>query len=458
MLDMIIKNGRIVNEDTSINADIAVKDGKITAIGNAEYFEEAEKVIDAVGKLVMPGLIDSHVHVNMTMGEFSTTDTMENATVAAAYGGTTSVVMFAIPVGDERPLAAMGKTCDLAKGHCAVNYGLHAAITRVNDQSFQDVEDMLSGGIPSVKMFSIYKSTVMLPSIGIQRTLEKIQKHNGIALIHAESAPYIDALIEEKVAQGKTTPYDHMLTRPPISETMEVSNLIPLVEHTGATTLFVHMTSSMVRDPIAHAKKRGLPVYTEFCPHYLTLTDEVYTRENAQDFVCSPPMRSAEDAARMWDLLKDGLGDIISSDHSAYTKEQKLKYKDYFPKMPNGLPGIETRGPVMFSAGVASGKITENEFVRVCSSNTAKLMGMYPEKGRIAPGADADIILVDPNAKYVMKTEDLHMMTDYTPFEGMEMTGRFTDVIVGGKLVIENGKHNGRVEGKEIKRHSPTLY
>ena len=155
----------------------------------------------------------------------------------------------------------------------------------------------------------------------------------------------------------------------------------------------------MVRDPIAHAKKRGLPVYTEFCPHYLTLTDEVYTRENAQDFVCSPPMRSAEDAARMWDLLKDGLGDIISSDHSAYTKEQKLKYKDYFPKMPNGLPGIETRGRLCSPPEVASGKITENEFVRVCSSNTAKLMGMYPEKGRIAPGADADIILVDPNAK-----------------------------------------------------------
>lgn len=458
MLDIIIKNSRIVNEDRSVYADIAIKDGKIAAIGKAEYFEEAEKVIDGRGKLAVPGLIDSHVHVNMTMGEFSTTDTMENATVAAAYGGTTSVVMFAIPVEDERPLTAMEKTRELAKGHCAVNYSFHAAITRVNEQSFQDIEDMLSGGIPSVKMFSIYKSTVMLPSIGIHRTLDKIKKYNGIALIHAESAPYIDALIEEKISRGETLPVDHMKSRPPISEAMEVANLIPLVEYTGAPTLFVHMTTSMVRDSIAHAKKKGIPVYTELCPHYLTLTDEVYERENGQDFVCSPPMRTSNNVAQMWDMLRDGLGDIISSDHSAYTKEQKLIYRNFFPKMPNGLPGIETRGPVMFSAGVAGGKITENQFVRNCSSNTARLMGMYPEKGRIAPGADADIVLIDPKEKYVMKSEDLHMMTDYTPFEGMEMTGRFTDVIVGGRMVIENNRYTGAVTGKEIKRHSPELY
>ena len=174
--------------------------------------------------------------------------------------------------------------------------------------------------------------------------------------------------------------------------------------------------------------------------------------------MCSPPMRTSNDVAQMWDMLRDGLGDIISSDHSAYTKEQKLIYRNFFPKMPNGLPGIETRGPVMFSAGVAGGKITENQFVRNCSSNTARLMGMYPEKGRIAPGADADIVLIDPKEKYVMKSEDLHMMTDYTPFEGMEMTGRFTDVIVGGRMVIENNRYTRAVTGKEIKRHSPELY
>lgn len=457
MLDLIIKNGSIVNEDATINGDIAIKDGKIIAIGDSSYFADSIKTIDASGKLVVPGLVDSHVHINMEMGEFKTTDTMENATVASAFGGTTSIIMFAIPVGDERPLTAMENTRNLAKDHCAVNYSFHAAITRANEQSIHDISDMLSDGIPSVKMFSIYKSSVMLPSIGIHRVLNEVQKHNGIALIHSESAPYIDALIDEKISHGKTTPYDHMMSRPPLSEAMEVSNLLPMIELSGATTLFVHMTTSMVRNSIEYAKNRGLPVFTELCPHYLTLTDEAYSRENGQDFVCSPPLRSKEDVRKMWGMINDGLADIVSSDHSAYTKEQKLVYKDFFPKMPNGLPGIETRGPVMFSEDVSKGRISANEFVRLCSSKSAKLMGIYPNKGIIAPGADADIVLINPSVEYVMTTSELHMMTDYTPFEGMKMKGKFTDVIVGGKSVIENGVYSGMIAGKEIIRHAPIL-
>jgi dihydropyrimidinase len=458
MLDLIIKNGKIVNEDSTINGDIAIMDGKIAAVGSAAYFTEAKKIVDATGKLCMPGLIDSHVHIGLNMGEFATTDTMENATISAAYGGTTSMVEFAMPVGEERPLEAMKKTQAITHGHSVINYSFHGCITRNNEQSLSDLRDMLTGGIPSIKMFSIYKETVMLESLGIHRALEVITQKNGVALIHAENAPYIEALIAKYTGEGCTTPYYHMLSRPPISETMEVAKLVPLLELTSTPAIFVHMTSSMVRDTIAYAKRKGLPVYTELCPHYLTLSEEVFSRKNAENFVCSPPMRSEEDIRKMWNMINEGLSDIINSDHSAFVLAQKQKYKGFFPKMPNGLPGIETRGPVMFSEGVAKKRINENDFVRMLSSNTARLMGMYPDKGRIAPGTDADIVIVDPSAEYVMSISNLHMQTDYTPFEGLKMTGKFTDTVIGGKMVIENGTYTGEVNGREIMRHAPDLY
>lgn len=458
MLDLIIRNGLVVNEDSSRKEDIGIKDGKIVELGDFKDFPEASKVIDASNKFVMPGLIDSHVHIDMDNGRVLTTDSMENATISAAYGGTTSIVMFAIPIGDERPLEALEKTKKSAEGNCRINYSFHTCLTNMEEQSFKDIEEMIDMGYTSVKMFSIYKGALMLPTVGIHRVLDIISKKGGLALIHAENAPYVEAMIEEKIKECKTLPVDHMESRPPVSEVLEVAKLIQLVKYTGAPTIFVHMTTSMVRDLIANAKENNIPIYTELCPHYLSLTKEVYSRPNGQEFVCSPPMRSQEDVNLMWSMINEGLGDMVNSDHSAYTKAQKNEFKDYFPNMPNGLPGIETRCPVLFSEGVSKGKITENDFVRLCSSNTARLMGMYPEKGIIAVGADADIAIIDPEKEYTMTIDDLHMMTDYTPFEGIKMKGKFTDVIVGGKAVIENGEYTGVVNGKEIERHTSTFY
>lgn len=459
MLDMIIANGTLVNADKSIHADMAVKDGKIVAIGDQHYFPSATRVIDATGKLVMPGLIDSHVHINLDMGEFVTLDTVENATLSAAYGGTTSMIEFAVPVGDQPPLAALEKTRKEADGHSFINYSFHSCITRFNDQSMADIRDIISSGIPSVKMFTIYKETVMLEMLGIYEVLKEVGKRGVLAKIHAENAPMIEAMIAQCIKDNRTTPYWHAKSRPPVSESSAVAGLIPIIQETGAAVQYAHMTSSSVRDTIYDAKRRGLPVYTEFCPHYLVLGEEVYNRPDAENFVCSPPMRSTEDRAGLWKMISEGLCDVISSDHSAYDTKQKQMYKEFFPKMPNGLPGIETRAMVIFSEGVSKGRISENDFVRMLSTNDAKLMGMYPEKGILAVGADADIILIDPNVKSTLSIEALHMQTDYTPFEGLELTGKITDTVINGIHVIKDGQCiNDTFRGTEISRHTPDFY
>lgn len=458
MLDLVIKNGRVVNENESIYADVGIKDGKIVCIGKSESFAESSKIVDADGKLVMPGLIDSHVHIGMKLGEFKSLDTFEEATLSAAYGGTTSIVEFAIPVEEQTPLQALKSSMHKANGNSIVDYSFHGCVSNSDNQSLSDVKDIITGGIPSIKMFSVYRNLVMLELDGINEVLKVISKNNGIAKIHAESAPIIEAMILKYKNENKLSPYYHSKSRPIISEVSAVAGLIPMAELTGAPVIFVHMTTPAVRNYIKEAKKR-IHIYSEFCPHYLTLTDEVYSRNDAENYVCSPPMRSKKDQDGLWEMINDNLCDIINSDHSAYDTNQKKLYKDNFSKMPNGLPGIETRGILMFSEGVKKGRITENQFVKLLSSNDAKLMGMYPKKGVIAIGSDADIILIDPDAKSIMKSKDLHMSTDYTPFENFEINGKITHTIIRGNIIIEDNKYiNQKFRGELLKRTSPILY
>lgn len=458
LLDLVIKNGKIVNADKSIYADVGIRDGIIACIGDAQYFGEARAIIDALGKLVMPGMIDAHVHIAAEQGEFTTKDTVESATIAAAYGGTTSMIQFAIPVADESPLHALEATINATKGNSVIDYSFHGAITRLNDESLNDVKELLTGGIPSIKMFTVYRDAVMLEPLGVLKTLELVGRYHGIANIHAENAPMIESSISQYVSAGLTTPYYHMMSRPPISEVTAVSSLLPVIESTNAPTIFVHMTTSQVSGYIGWAKPR-MPVFTEFCPHYLTLTDEVYSRPDGQNFICSPPMRTQEDQDGMWNMIGGDLCDIISSDHSCFSTAQKSIHKNDFSKAPNGLPGIETRGIIMFSEGVAKGRMTENQFVQLLSANSAKLMGMYPQKGIISPGSDADIVIYDPSAAFSLRNSDLHMGTDYTPFEGFKITGRPTHTIVRGNIIIKNGSYiSGDFRGEMIKRGSPILY
>lgn len=438
MLDLIIKNGCIINACGELTADLAIKDGTIVEIGRAEFFPQAVKVVDAAGLLVMPGMIDSHAHIHSyTSEDACSLDNYKDASIAAAYGGTTSIIDFALPNLTETPAQAMDKKLKEVHGECVINYSFHSGLNRNDEQCLDDIRQLRKDGFPSVKIFTIYRSNLMLDKPGTLAVMRDAAKDGGLVMVHAECAELVEYNIAQAIAHGKTTPRDHANCRPVVTELEAMSSILTMQRETGAPILFAHMTTGQAGALLRcqdHSR-----VFTEVCPHYLTLTDEVYDREDSYKFVCSPPIRQLKEQEGLWKLIAGGDVDIVNSDHTDYSIAQKVVSKDYFPKIPNGLPTLETRGVALWSEGVAKGRITPSRFVELTSAKTAQLMGLYPRKGVIQIGADADIVLFDPNFKKVHTIAGLHMQTDYTPYEGVEFTGRVVDTIIGGHLVIEQG-------------------
>lgn len=457
MLDLLIRNGCVVNSGGSEYADIGVKDGRIAAFGKAESFARAEDVIDAEGMYVLPGLIDSHAHINNRQGATPSLDDYHNGSIAAAYGGTTAFVDFPFIYKGETPLSAMRRKLGEAKGESVVDYSFHPCITKADAASYGEIAEMLQDGFTSVKMFTAYPGNLMLEKNGIFEVLGLIRRHGGIALIHAECSEMIERNIAAAIAAGRTLPIDHALCRPPITEIEAMYGMTAMVRDTGAPVIFVHMTTSRARRLLE--KTRGeLPIFTEVCPHYLTLTEECFKGEDGYNFVCSPPMRSQDDQDGLWSMLADGLVDIVNSDHTDYSIEQKRRHAAYFPKIPNGLPTLETRGVVLYSEGVAKNRISINQFADMTATKIAKLMGMYPRKGVLRIGSDADIAILDPHHKQIHSARDLHMQSDFSPYEGMELTGRFLHTLVRGTPVIRDGAYvESTFRGELIKRSAPTL-
>ena len=450
MLDLVIKNGTVINADHSNKLDVGIKDGKIVLLGNCAFFPETSRVVDAAGQYVMPGMIDSHVHINGNTAN----DSFYHVSKAAAFGGTTTIVEMAIPQNGESPLQAIERRLGEAR-ECVIDYSFHACIKPGNEQLYHEVSDILTGGISSIKMFTVYRNRVMV-DMGIIHEVFKILNHcGGLAVIHAESAEIIEFQIDKLVAEGKTTPPFHAISRPPISEVQAIASILPFIQEYGVPTLFVHLAAPQAKDYL-QLYRPALPLFTEVCTHYLTLTDEVYQRTDGENYLCCPPIRPKAVQDGLWTLVQEGLIDVVNSDHVGYTTEQKVKHKFNFTNGPNGIPGIETRGIVLFSEGVAKGKISVNQFVALTSANPAKILGMYPQKGQIAVGSDADIVVFDPFEKYTISAKTLQPVSDYTPFEGLEVTGQPVHTIVAGNLVIEDGNAvPGLFRGNFIKRKQP---
>lgn len=457
MLDTIIKNGIVVNADSIAAVDIGIKDGMIVQIGDSKYFPDARNVIDASGMEVYPGMIDSHVHINLKLGEFSTLDSFENATKAAAYGGTTTIIEFAIPYEGETPMDALERRFAEAEDQCHVNYSFHGCFTEANINEIQQVKELIDLGIPSIKMFTVYDGIVRINKGAIHDILKEIAAHDGLALFHAENNEIITREIAKHIERKFLSPDGHAASRPAIAESEEVASLLALIEDTGASALFVHMSTGKTRDLLDYYRgEKNLPVFTEVCTHYLSLEGDVYKEEEGQMYICSPPIREKEEKEALWQMISEGLVDLVNSDHCCYDSAQKNKYKDYFPNAPNGLPGVETRGIVYYSEGVQGGRINRQQFAATTSANTAKIMGMYPKKGRIDAGSDADITIIDPASAQVLSFDRLHMQTDYTPFEGKELRGRVAHTLVGGHHVIANGELiDEQFHGSFVKRAKP---
>jgi dihydropyrimidinase len=451
-LDLVIKNGKVVTASDIYEADIGVENGKIVGIGKGF---EGKEAIDAKGMLVFPGGVDVHTHLDMPFMGTTSSDDFETGTIAATFGGTTSIVDFVIQSVGESLSSALSTWEKKAEGKASIDYGFHLAMTDVNESTIEEMELMVKKGIPSFKLFMSYKGSFMSDDEKIFRVLQKAKNIGALVMFHAENGDIIDLMTKKLISMGKTEPRYHPYAHPAIAEEEATGRAISLSEIVSTPIYIAHLTCAGALESVRGARAKGLPVYAETCPQYLLLDAKKYEEPGFEGskYAMSPPLRERGNLDLLWHALGAGDLQVVSTDHCPFFMKQKEMGKDDFSKIPNGAGGIETRIPLMYSEGVEEGRIILNRFVEVCSTAPAKLMGMYPKKGAIAPGSDADLVIFDPQKRVNLSWKTLHQRTDYTPYEGMAIKGYPVKVIVNGELKVDNGEFVGKKgTGRFIKR------
>jgi dihydropyrimidinase len=454
-VSLLIKGGTVATATDQYTGDVLVEGEKITAIGTS-LAVPADRVIDATGKYVFPGGIDVHTHLDMPFGGTTSADDFESGTIAAPLGGTTTVVDFAIQYRGQTLHHALDAWAKKAEGKAAIDYGFHMIITELSDQVEQEMDALVRQGVTSFKLFMAYPGVFMLDDASIFRALLRTGKNGGTICMHAENGGVIDVLVKKALAEGKTAPKYHALTRPARAEAEATHRAIALAEIAGVPIYIVHLSASEALEMVTEARDRGLPAYAETCPQYLFLSYDNYEEPGFEGakYVMSPPLRSKETQDRLWRGLAFNDLQAISTDHCPFCmKEQKTLGEGDFSKIPNGAPGIETRMSLVYDGGVRPGRISLNRFVELTSTAPAKIFGLFPRKGTIAPGSDADIVIFDPGKKVRLSANTLHMKVDYNPYEGREVTGATDTVISRGRVIVDGGKFTGRAgSGSFLKR------
>jgi dihydropyrimidinase len=439
-MSLLIKNGRIITAADDFVGDILVEGETVTALGR-KLDAKADIVLDAAGLLVMPGGIDPHVHLDMPfMGTFSS-DTHETGTRAALFGGTTTVIDFVLQRQGHSLHEALAEWNGRATGTAVGDYSFHMAVTDYNDSTKKEIREMVEQeGITSFKTFMAYKGALMIDDRQMTALMQEVRQCGGLVTVHATNGDMIDYLVARHKAQGKLSPLYHYLSQPEVTEAEASGRFADIADYTGCPGYIVHMTCEGALNAVRNATRRNQKVWVETCIQYLLLDAGLYEADfEGAKWVMSPPLRQKKDQATLWAGINQGLVQVVATDHCPFKWQQKLMGKDDFSKIPNGHPAIEHRMELLFSEGVQKGRISLNKFVEVASTNAAKIFGMFPRKGTIAPGSDADIILVDPNEKHVLSAASHHMNVDYSAYEGWELTGRIKKVLLRGKLAVENG-------------------
>jgi dihydropyrimidinase len=457
MATLLIRNGIVITATDLYEGDVFIDGEKIAAIGSSLQMN-ADRVIDAKRKYVLPGGIDVHTHLDMPFGGTTSADDFESGTIAAAHGGTTSVVDFAIQYKGQTLHHAWETWMKKAERKAAIDYGFHMIITDLSDQVEEEMDALVRQGITSFKLFMAYPGVFMLDDASIFRALLRTGRNGGTICMHAENGGVIDVLVKKALADGKTAPKYHALTRPARAEGEATHRAIALAEMADVPIYIVHLSASEALEMVTEARDRGLPAFAETCPQYLFLSYDNYEEPgfDGAKYVMSPPLRPKETQERLWRGLAFNDLQAISTDHCPFCmKEQKTLGKNDFSKIPNGAPGIETRMSLVYDGGVRTGRISLNRFVELTSTSPAKIFGLFPRKGTIAPGSDADIVIFDPEKKVRLSQKTLHMKVDYNPYEGRDVVGVTDTVISRGRVIIDGGTFVGRAgSGSFIKRAS----
>lgn len=454
----LFKNGTVVSGRGSRRADVLVENEKILQVGR-NLSDPLARAIDVTGKLLMPGFIDAHTHFDLDVCNTTTADDFDSGTKSAIRGGTTTIVDFACPNKGESLHHGLDLWHRKADGKCWCDYGFHMTIDDWNAEIEKEIDDMYAAGISSFKMYMTYPA-MMIGDEAMYKALKKLKEKGGICGVHCENSGVINALIEEKKAAGEMGVSSHPETRPDFLEAEAVSRLLRIAQAVDIPVVIVHLTNAATLAEVTAARRRGQKVYVETCPQYLVLDDSVYYNEDfsrAARYVCAPPLRKPEDCRALWAGLRKGDIQTISTDHCAFTLAQKDAGRGDFTKIPGGLPGVEARGELVYSFGVTTRKISLATMCKVLSENPAKLYGMFPRKGVIAPGADADIVVYDPQADHILRAEDMVSRAGYTPYEGFVTHGSVSQVWLRGKLMVENGHVIGEQEGQYIVRGKSAL-
>jgi dihydropyrimidinase len=416
----------------------------------------ADKVIDATGMYVMPGGIDVHTHLDMPFGGTTSADDFETGTRAAAYGGTTTIVDFAIQPRGTRMRDALDTWWKKAEEKACIDYGLHMIVTDLGACGLEDMDEMVREGVASFKLFMAYPNVLMVDDATIFKALSRTAKNGALICMHAENGSVIDVIVARALAEGKTAPIYHALTRPTRAEAEAVHRAIAMAEIAGAPVYIVHLSSEDALNEVREARDRGVPVFAETCPQYLLLSIEELERPNFEGakYVFTPPLRTKENLPKLWDGLKDDHLQVVSTDHCPFCfEDQKILGKDDFTKIPNGGPGIENRLQLIHHHGVNSGKLSLCRFVELTSTAPARIFGMYPKKGEIAPSSDADLVIWDPKVAYTISAQTHHMRVDYSMFEGFQVKGNARTVLSRGNVIVDKGQFLGAPgQGQYVKR------
>ncbi len=454
----LLKGGTVVSGSGSIVADVLIDGEKIEAIG-LNLPEDGAEVVNVSGKLLFPGFIDAHTHFDLDVCNTTTADDFYTGTRSAIRGGTTTIVDFACPNKGETLQYGLDLWHKKADGKSACDYGFHMTIDDWNEDIKAELPKMVEQGITSFKMYLTYPA-MMIGDEDVFQALQELKKLGCIAGTHCENSGMIDALIAQRKAAGHMEPGSHPLSRPAAAEAEAVGRYLHLAEVADTPVVIVHLSTEEGLMEIRAARARGQKVYVETCPHYLLLDDSKYFQEEYTDsarYICAPPLRKRHDQLALIGGLANDEIQTVSTDHCSFTLKQKDAGRDDFTKIPGGLPGVETRGILMYSGLVAKGLLTQEQMVKVLSENPAKLYGMWPRKGVLAPGSDADIVVYDPKADTTITASDLIANVDYTPFEGFQTSGSIDSVYLRGKLAVEHGDLKIGSEGTYISRGLPNL-
>jgi dihydropyrimidinase len=458
----LITNGTIVTADGSTAADVLIDGEHVARIGSDLTSDgvTADETIDAAGRWLIPGAIDVHTHMELPFGGTFAKDTFETGTRAAAFGGTTTIVDFAVQSRGKSLREGLDAWHAKAQGNAVADYGFHMIMSDVNDDTLAEMDTLVDEGVPDFKLFTAYPGVFYSDDGAIFRAMQRTARNGGLIMMHAENGMAIDVVAADEVAAGHTDPYFHGVARYPIFEGEATNRVIRLAEAAGVPVYIVHLSAREALDAVRGARDRGTKAFAETCPQYLFLSlDDMKGGFNGAKFVCSPPLRTADHQAELWTgLVKDDI-QLVSTDHCPFDFDgQKDLGKGDFRKVPNGLPGVEDRVDLLHDGGVADGRITRERWVEIIATAPAKLFGLFPQKGTIAIGSDADIVVYDPLATRTISAKTHHMDVDYSCYEGREVRGRSDIVLSRGSVIVRDGAFTGRKGHGRFLKRAPADY